>query len=214
VSDIGLFPAKIFGDQDTPDAEPLSLVRGGNVRFENVSFAYTPNRPILDNVSFTIPAGKKVALVGSSGSGKSTVLRLLFRFYAPQSGSIYIDDQDITSVQLKSLRSSIGVVPQDTPLFHADVMHNIRYGRLGATDEEVMDAAKRAKVHDAVMKLSDGYKTTVGERGLMVSGGEKQRLAISRVLLKDPPIIFFDEAVSHFEHELSFPNVLIDICAG
>jgi len=179
-----------------------------------VSFAYTANRPILDNISFTIPAGKKVALVGSSGSGKSTVLRLLFRFYAPQSGSIYIDDQDITSVQLRSLRGAIGVVPQDTPLFHADVMHNIRYGRLEATDEEVMDAAKQAKVHDAVMKLSDGYKTTVGERGLMVSGGEKQRLAIARVLLKDPPIIFFDEAVSHSDYEQYFPNILIDISVG
>lgn len=173
----------------------MSLVQGGNVRFENVTFGYTPNRHILNNISFTIPAGKKVALVGSSGSGKSTILRLLFRFYSPQSGRIYIDDQDITSVQLKSLRSQIGVVPQDTPLFHADVMHNVRYGRLSATDEEVIEVAKRAKVHDAIVKLSDGYKTTVGERGLMISGGEKQRLAIARVLLKDPPIVFFDEAV-------------------
>lgn len=137
-----------------------------------------------------------MALVGPSGSGKSTVLRLLFRFYSPQSGSIYIDDQDITSVQLNSLRSKIGVVPQDTPLFHADVMHNIRYGDLDATDEEVVEVAKLARVHDAVARLPNGYKTTVGERGLMISGGEKQRLAIARVLLKDPPIVFFDEAVS------------------
>jgi ATP-binding cassette subfamily B (MDR/TAP) protein 7 len=152
-------------------------------------------------VTFTIPAGKKVALVGPSGSGKSTVLRLLFRFYAPQSGSIYIDDQDITSVQLTSLRGQIGVVPQDTPLFHADVMHNIRYGRLDATDEEVKQVAKMARVHEAIERLPDKYKTTVGERGLMISGGEKQRLAIARVLLKDPPIVFFDEATSALDSQ-------------
>jgi ABC transporter ATM len=172
------------------------LHQGGNIHFQNVTFSYYPTRPILNNITFTIPAGKKVALVGPSGSGKSTVLRLLFRFYALQSGSISIDGQDITSVQLNSLRSKIGVVPQDTPLFHADVMHNIRYGNLDATDEEVLEVAKLAKVHDAVARLPDGYKTTVGERGLMISGGEKQRLAIARVLLKDPPIVFFDEAVS------------------
>lgn len=168
------------------------------MRFEKVTFAYYPTRPILNDISFTIPAGKKVALVGPSGSGKSTVLRLLFRFYAPQSGTISIDDQDITTVQLESLRRQIGVVPQDTPLFHADVMHNIRYGRLDASDEEVKEVARRAKVAAAVERLPDGYKTTVGERGLMISGGEKQRLAIARVLLKDPPIVFFDEAVSVF----------------
>jgi ATP-binding cassette, subfamily B (MDR/TAP), member 7 len=160
-----------------------------------VTFSYYPGRPILDDISFTIPAGKKVALVGPSGSGKSTVLRLLFRFYEPQSGTISIDDQDITSVKLQSLRKQIGVVPQDTPLFHADVMHNIRYGRLDASDEEVKEIARRARVSEAVERLPDGYKTTVGERGLMISGGEKQRLAIARVLLKDPPIVFFDEAV-------------------
>ncbi|PVF95822.1 putative ATP-binding cassette transporter protein, mitochondrial [Serendipita vermifera] len=191
---------------DAPDAKALVLRQGGNIKFENVSFSYYPTRPILNNVTFTIPAGKKVALVGPSGSGKSTVLRLLFRFYAPQSGSIYIDDQDITSVQLASLRGQIGVVPQDTPLFHADVMHNIRYGRLDATDEEVKEVARMAKVHDAIERLPDKYKTTVGERGLMISGGEKQRLAIARVLLKDPPIVFFDEATSaldsHTEMEL------------
>lgn len=146
-------------------------------------------------MSFTIPAGKKVAIVGPSGCGKSTVLRLLFRFFEPSSGRIVIDDQDIRDVQLDSLRRNIGVVPQDTPLFHSDIMHNVRYGRLDATDEEVFDAARRANVHDTVMRLPDGYRTTVGERGLMISGGEKQRLAIARVLLKDPPILFFDEAV-------------------
>jgi len=163
-----------------------------------VTFSYYPGRPILNDITFTIPAGKKVALVGPSGSGKSTVLRLLFRFYEPQSGTISIDDQDITTVKLQSLRKQIGVVPQDTPLFHADVMHNIRYGRLDASDEEVKEVARRARVSEAVERLPDGYKTTVGERGLMISGGEKQRLAIARVLLKDPPIVFFDEAVSPF----------------
>jgi len=181
--------------QDIPGAKPLSLPKGGMITFDNVTFGYHPDRPILRGLSFTIPAGAKVAFVGPSGCGKSTVLRLLFRFYDPWSGQILIDDQDITAVQLKSLREQIGVVPQDTPLFHADVWHNLRYGRLDATDEEILAAARKAKVHEAVSRLPDGYKTTVGERGLMISGGEKQRLAIARVLLKDPPILFFDEAV-------------------
>lgn len=149
-------------------------------------------------MSFTVPAGKKVAIVGPSGCGKSTVFRLIYRFYEPSSGRILIDDQDITKdVTIDTLREAIGVVPQDTPLFHADVMHNIRYGRLEASDEQVFDAARRANVHDAVMRLPEKYKTQVGERGLMISGGEKQRLAVARVLLKDPPILFFDEAVSY-----------------
>jgi len=136
-----------------------------------------------------------VAIVGPSGCGKSTVFRLLYRFYTPTSGRILIDGQPIDDITLESVRRAIGVVPQDTPLFHADVMHNVRYGRLDATDEEVIGAAKQARVHDAIMRLPDGYATTVGERGLMISGGEKQRLAVARVLLKDPPILFFDEAV-------------------
>ena len=148
-------------------------------------------------MSFTIPAGKKVAFVGPSGCGKSTIIRLLYRFYDPSSGRILIDDQDITSTQLETIRRAIGVVPQDTPLFHSDVLHNVRYGRLDATDEEVIEAAKKAQVHDAILRLADGYKTKVGERGLMISGGEKQRLAVARVLLKDPPILFFDEAVCY-----------------
>lgn len=122
-------------------------------------------------------------------------MRLLYRFYDPSSGRISIDGQDISDLQLQSVRKAIGVVPQDTPLFHSDVMHNVKYGRLDATDEEVYEAARKAHVHDAVMRLPDGYATKVGERGLMVSGGEKQRLAVARVLLKDPPILFFDEAV-------------------
>ncbi|KAL5504325.1 ATM1 [Sanghuangporus vaninii] len=180
---------------DRPGAKPLAL-RGGSIRFENVNFGYHPDRPIFRNLSFTIPAGKKVALVGPSGCGKSTVFRLLFRFYDPASGRILIDDQVIQDIQIDTLRRAIGVVPQDTPMFHADIMHNIRYGRVDASDEEVIETAKRAHVHETISKLPEGYKTTVGERGLMISGGEKQRLAVARVLLKDPPILFFDEATS------------------
>ena len=147
-------------------------------------------------MSFVVPAGKKVAIVGPSGCGKSTVFRLLYRFYDPAAGRIFIDDQDIHVLQMESLRKNIGVVPQDTPLFHSDIMHNVRYGRLDASDEEVKEVAKKANVHGTVMGLPEGYQTRVGERGLMISGGEKQRLAVARVLLKDPPILFFDEAVS------------------
>jgi ATP-binding cassette, subfamily B (MDR/TAP), member 7 len=181
--------------QDSPNAKPLDF-RGGSIRFENVDFAYHPERPIFRQLSFTVPAGKKVAIVGPSGCGKSTVFRLLYRFFEPSSGRILIDDQDIQELQVESLRKNIGVVPQDTPLFHADIMHNVRYGRLDASDDEVREAARRASVHDTVTKLPEGYATKVGERGLMISGGEKQRLAVARVLLKDPPILFFDEAVS------------------
>lgn len=180
--------------QDKPGALPLALNRG-SIRFENVSFGYHQDRPIFRNLSFSVPGGKKVAIVGPSGCGKSTVLRLLYRFYDPDSGKIYIDEQDILDVQLKSIRRSIGVVPQDTPLFHSDIMHNVRYGRLDASDEEVREAARKANVDDTIMRLPAGYATKVGERGLMISGGEKQRLAVARVLLKDPPILFFDEAV-------------------
>ncbi|KAG1722225.1 P-loop containing nucleoside triphosphate hydrolase protein [Suillus paluster] len=201
--------------KDKVDAKPLAL-KGGSIRFENVNFGYHPDRPIFRNLSFTVPAGKKVAIVGPSGCGKSTVFRLLYRFYDPSSGRIFVDDQDIHDIQLQSLRESIGVVPQDTPLFHSDIMHNVRYGRLDATDDEVQAAAMKASVHNTVVGLPEGYKTTVGERGLMISGGEKQRLAIARVLLKDPPILFFDEATSaldaHTESELmrSINTTLLD----
>ncbi|KAF8176135.1 P-loop containing nucleoside triphosphate hydrolase protein [Mycena galopus ATCC 62051] len=201
--------------QDNPGALPLAL-NGGSIRFENINFGYNQDRPIFRNLSFTVPGGKKVAIVGPSGCGKSTVLRLLYRFYDPDSGRIFIDDQDIYQVQLESVRKCIGVVPQDTPLFHSDIMHNVRYGRLDASDEEVREAARKANVHDAVERLPEGYSTKVGERGLMISGGEKQRLAVARVLLKDPPILFFDEATSaldaHTESEVmrNINNILKD----
>jgi ATP-binding cassette subfamily B (MDR/TAP) protein 7 len=181
--------------QDKPNAKPLTLT-GGAIRFENVNFGYHQDRPIFRDLSFTIPAGKKIAFVGPSGCGKSTIFRLLFRFYDPSSGRIFIDDQDVRDVPLGDLRKHIGVVPQDTPLFHNDILHNIRYGNLEASDDEVMEVAKKAGVHNTIVKLPEGYRTSVGERGLMISGGEKQRLAVARLLLKDPPILFFDEAVS------------------
>ncbi|KAM0327200.1 hypothetical protein ACHAQA_006333 [Verticillium albo-atrum] len=182
--------------KEAPNAKPLALARGGEIKFENVTFGYHPERPILRNLSVTIPAGKKVAVVGPSGCGKSTLLRLLFRSYDAQSGRIFIDDQDIKSVTLDSLRRSIGVVPQDTPLFNDTIEHNIRYGDMSAPRERVEAAAQRARIHEIIEKFPDGYQTKVGERGLMISGGEKQRLAVSRLLLKDPPLLFFDEATS------------------
>lgn len=182
--------------KESPDAQPLLLSRGGEITFENVSFGYRPDRPILSGLNLTIPAGKKVAIVGPSGCGKSTILRLLFRFYDVQGGRITIDGQDIREVSLESLRKSIGVVPQDTPLFNDTIGHNIRYGKINSPQDRVVAAAKRARVHEIIERLPDGYNTMVGERGMMISGGEKQRLAVSRLILKDPPLLFFDEATS------------------
>ncbi|EEP80592.1 transporter ATM1 [Uncinocarpus reesii 1704] len=181
--------------KELPNAKPLQLRQGGEIRFENVTFGYHPERTVLKNVSFTIPAGEKFAIVGPSGCGKSTILRLLFRFYDVQGGRILIDGQDIRDITLESLRKSIGVVPQDTPLFNNTIEHNIRYGRIDATREEVREAAQRAHIHELIERLPAGYDTPVGERGMMISGGEKQRLAISRLILKNPPLLFFDEAV-------------------
>ncbi|EJT51454.1 ATP-binding cassette (ABC) transporter [Trichosporon asahii var. asahii CBS 8904] len=182
---------------DKPGAPPLALRHpGGEIKFDNVTFGYHPDRPILKNLSLTIPAGKKVALVGPSGCGKSTVFRLLFRFYDAQSGRIFIDGQDITDVALESLRKQIGVVPQDTPLFHKDIYYNIHYGNLDASEEQVKAAASKAQLDKTIARLPDGWHTKVGERGLMISGGEKQRVAVARLLLKDTPINFFDEATS------------------
>ncbi|KAI0095430.1 P-loop containing nucleoside triphosphate hydrolase protein [Hypoxylon sp. NC0597] len=182
--------------QELPDAKPLQLVKGGEIKFEHVDFAYHKDRPILRDLTMTIPAGKKVAIVGPSGCGKSTLLRLLFRFYDVDNGRVLIDDQDVRHVTLESLRKSIGVVPQDTPLFNDTVEHNIRYGDLSAPESRVIAAASRARIHDIISSWPAGYHTKVGERGMMISGGEKQRLAVSRLLLKDPPLLFFDEATS------------------
>ncbi|CAO1602675.1 Iron-sulfur clusters transporter atm1, mitochondrial [Xanthoria calcicola] len=182
--------------KEPPTAKQLQLIKGGEIRFDNVTFGYHPDRPILRNLNMTIPAGQKVAIVGPSGCGKSTLLRLLFRLYEIQDGGIFIDDQEIRAVTLQSLRKAIGVVPQDTPLFNNTIEHNIRYGNLEASAEDVERAAKRARIHEIVEGLPAGYGTMVGERGMMISGGEKQRLAVSRLLLKDAPLLFFDEATS------------------
>jgi ABC transporter ATM len=155
--------------KDKPEAKPL-LLSSGEIKFENVTFGYRPDRPILKNLSLTIPAGKKVAVVGPSGCGKSTILRLLFRSYDVQEGRILIDGQDIRDVTQESLRKAIGVVPQDTPLFNASIEHNIHYGNLDATKEQVIEAAKKAHIHDTIQLFPDGYGTMVGERGMMISG--------------------------------------------
>ena len=181
--------------QDAPAANAL-VALGGEVRFEHVSFHYNPDRAILDDIDFTIPPGKTLAVVGETGAGKSTLSRLLFRFYDVSGGRIMIDGQDIRAVTQESLRAAIGIVPQDTVLFNDTVYYNIAYGRTDATPDEVHAAARAAHIHDFVTSLPQGYETTVGERGLKLSGGEKQRVAIARALLKNPCILVFDEATS------------------
>jgi ATP-binding cassette subfamily B protein len=190
---------------DRPGAAPLA-VTGGSVRFEDVVFQYDPGRTILQGVSFEVPAGRTVAIVGPSGAGKSTIARLLFRFYDVTAGRISIDGHDVRDVSQESLRRAIGMVPQDTVLFNDTIAYNIRYGRPDATDDEVSDAAQTAQIAGFVESLRDGYRTEVGERGLKLSGGEKQRVAIARTVLKAPPILVLDEATSaldiHTEREI------------
>ncbi|MCK0143359.1 ABC transporter ATP-binding protein/permease [Aliiroseovarius sp. F20344] len=180
---------------DKPDAAEIA-VKGGALRFKDVHFGYEPERPILKGVSLDVGAGKTVAIVGPSGSGKSTIGRLLFRFYDVNDGSLSIDGQDVRDVTQDSLHGQIGVVPQDTVLFNDSILYNIAYGRPEATRTEIEDAAKAAKIHDFIMELPEGYQTQVGERGLKLSGGEKQRVGIARTLLKNPPILLLDEATS------------------
>ena len=166
------------------------------IKFDNVSFDYDVRRTIINNISFTVPNGKKVAIVGPTGAGKSTISRLLFKFYEPKSGEIYINNVNTNTISQESLREIIGVVPQDTVLFNDTIYYNIAYGKAGSTKEEVVSAAKNADIHDFISILPDGYETIVGERGLKLSGGEKQRVAIARTILKNPKIFFFDEATS------------------
>lgn len=181
---------------DAPGAEPLQLQGQPELRFDDVQFAYDPARPILQGVSFTVPAGRTVAVVGASGAGKSTLARLLYRFYDVQAGRITIAGQDIRQVTQDSVRRAIGIVPQDTVLFNDTVAYNIAYGRTGASQAEVEAAARAARIHDFIQSTPQGYATKVGERGLKLSGGEKQRVAIARTLLKNQPILIFDEATS------------------
>ncbi|MEQ8665963.1 MAG: ABC transporter ATP-binding protein/permease [Rhodospirillales bacterium] len=188
------------GIDDGPDASPLAI-DGAAVAFDNVSFGYDARRPILKNVSFRVDPGKTVAIVGPSGSGKSTISRLLFRFYDVDDGVVTVDGQDVRDVTQQSLRRSIGMVPQDTVLFNDTVFYNIAYARPDATPSEIEDAARHARIHDFIMTLPDGYQSMVGERGLKLSGGEKQRVAIARTILKSPEILIFDEATSALDSQ-------------
>ncbi len=200
---------------DKPGAPDLA-VAGGHVRFENVNFGYDARRPILHGLDIDVPAGKTLAIVGSSGAGKSTISRLLFRFYDIDSGAISIDGQDIRDVTQSSVRAAIGIVPQDTVLFNDTIYYNIAYGRPSATRAEVEEAAKLARIHDFVMALPDGYKSRVGERGLKLSGGERQRVSIARTILKRPKVLVFDEATSALDTrtEKEIQDSLRQISAG
>lgn len=200
---------------DAPGSSPL-LTTGGSIEFSNVTFGYSPEKLVLRNVSFTVPAGKTVAIVGPSGAGKSTIMRLLFRFYDVQTGAILIDGQNIKLVQQQSLRQAIGVVPQDTVLFNNTIFYNIEYAKLGASADAVYEAARAADIHEKILSFPDSYETKVGERGLRLSGGEKQRVAIARTLLKAPIIVLLDEATSALDThtERNIQAALARVCAN
>uniref|UniRef100_A0A1L8DUM0 ATP-binding cassette sub-family B member 6 n=1 Tax=Nyssomyia neivai TaxID=330878 RepID=A0A1L8DUM0_9DIPT len=200
---------------DAPGAGSLSIVRGG-IDFSNVSFGYSPEKLVLNNVSFTVPPGKTVALVGPSGAGKSTIVRLLFRFYDVTKGAIMVDGQNIKTVKQASLRKAIGVVPQDTVLFNNTIRYNIQYGRIDAVDIDVITAARSADIHERILTFPDQYDTQVGERGLRLSGGEKQRVAIARTILKSPYIVLLDEATSALDTqtERNIQAALRKVCAN
>jgi ABC transporter ATM len=202
---------------DAADAVPLTRpgedVSGGlSVEFENVVFGYHPDRPILNGLTLRVPAGRSVALVGPSGCGKSTVLRLLFRFYDVQGGSVRVNGVDVRQAQVDSLRRAVGVVPQDTVLFNDTIFYNINYGRMDAQPEEVYEAAKRAQIHEAILGMRDGYNTLVGERGLKLSGGEKQRCALARAFLKSAQVLVCDEATSALDSRTE--GGILDALAG
>jgi ATP-binding cassette, subfamily B, heavy metal transporter len=201
--------------RDKPGAPPL-LVKGGEIRFDNVVFNYDPERTVLKGISFTVPAGKTVAVVGPSGAGKSTISRILYRFYDIREGRVTIDGQDIRDVTQASLRAAIGIVPQDTVLFNDTVRYNIAYGRIGAREGEIREAAALAQIAKFIVELPQGYEAMVGERGLKLSGGEKQRVAIARTILKNPPILLLDEATSALDTgtEREIQGALSDVSRG